>query len=77
MSLCDCERSHNGLGLAGRECDCPAGYNSLSISRLNELLDYATNYRTVSSRTAAIPEQAEAIHRLELAIRRAKRRRVT
>ena len=26
-SLCDCERSHNGLGLAGRDCDCPAGAN--------------------------------------------------
>lgn len=24
-NLCDCERSHNGIGLAGRECDCPAG----------------------------------------------------
>jgi hypothetical protein len=23
-NLCDCERSHNGLGMAGRECDCPA-----------------------------------------------------
>jgi hypothetical protein len=23
MALCDCERSHNGLGMAGRECDCP------------------------------------------------------
>ena len=24
---CDCERSHNGLGLTGRECDCPPGGN--------------------------------------------------
>lgn len=24
-NLCDCERSHNGFGMAGRECDCPAG----------------------------------------------------
>ena len=24
-SYCDCERSHNGIGLAGRKCDCPAG----------------------------------------------------
>ena len=23
--LCDCELSHNGFGMAGRECDCPAG----------------------------------------------------
>lgn len=23
MSVCDCERSHNGIGLGGRECDCP------------------------------------------------------
>jgi len=23
--LCDCERGHNGIGMAGRECDCPAG----------------------------------------------------
>jgi hypothetical protein len=22
MSICDCERSHNGLGVVGRECDC-------------------------------------------------------
>lgn len=22
MSVCDCERSHNGLGMSGRECDC-------------------------------------------------------
>ena len=25
VNLCDCERSANGIGLAGRECDCPAG----------------------------------------------------
>jgi hypothetical protein len=25
-SLCDCELSHNGLGMAGRGCDCPAGH---------------------------------------------------
>lgn len=25
MSLCDCELGHNGLGMAIRECDCPAG----------------------------------------------------
>jgi hypothetical protein len=24
-SICDCELSHNGLGMVGRECDCPAG----------------------------------------------------
>jgi RyR domain len=24
-NLCDCELSHNGLGMSGRECDCPAG----------------------------------------------------
>ncbi len=23
--VCDCELSHNGLGLMGRLCDCPAG----------------------------------------------------
>lgn len=23
--LCDCELSHNGFGMVGRECDCPAG----------------------------------------------------
>lgn len=23
LDLCDCERSHNGLGLRGRLCDCP------------------------------------------------------
>lgn len=22
MRLCDCERSHNGFGMVGRECDC-------------------------------------------------------
>ncbi len=22
MTICDCERSHNGCGMAGRECDC-------------------------------------------------------
>jgi hypothetical protein len=22
---CDCERSHNGLGIVGRKCDCPEG----------------------------------------------------
>lgn len=21
-TLCDCERGHNGFGMAGRECDC-------------------------------------------------------
>lgn len=29
-ALCDCERSHNGLGIVGRECDCPAGAAALS-----------------------------------------------
>ena len=24
-NLCDCVLSHNGLGIVGRECDCPAG----------------------------------------------------
>lgn len=24
-NLCDCERGHNGLGMGGGECDCPAG----------------------------------------------------
>jgi predicted nucleic acid-binding Zn-ribbon protein len=24
--ICDCELSHNGMGMTGRECDCPAGY---------------------------------------------------
>jgi hypothetical protein len=24
-NVCDCELSHNGLGMTGRECDCPAG----------------------------------------------------
>lgn len=24
-NLCDCELSHNGCGMSGRECDCPAG----------------------------------------------------
>jgi len=24
-NLCDCERSYNGFGISGRECDCPAG----------------------------------------------------
>jgi hypothetical protein len=23
-NICDCERSQNGLGMAGRECDCHA-----------------------------------------------------
>ena len=23
VKLCDCERGHNGMGMAGRECDCP------------------------------------------------------
>lgn len=23
-NLCDCERGHNGFGMAGRECDCQA-----------------------------------------------------
>lgn len=23
--MCDCELSHNGVGMVGRECDCPAG----------------------------------------------------
>ena len=24
VKLCDCERGHNGMGMTGRECDCPA-----------------------------------------------------
>ena len=27
-NICDCELAHNGLGLTGRECDCPAGAQS-------------------------------------------------
>ena len=26
MNICDCELAHNGMGMMGRECDCPAGY---------------------------------------------------
>lgn len=26
MSACDCERSHNGIGLAGRKCDCECAH---------------------------------------------------
>ena len=32
-NLCDCELSHNGMGMMGRECDCPAG-NAPSIPDL-------------------------------------------
>jgi hypothetical protein len=30
MSICDCELSHNGLGLSGRECDCPTGETKMT-----------------------------------------------
>jgi hypothetical protein len=30
-NLCDCERSHNGLGFSGRECDCPASTDVRSL----------------------------------------------
>lgn len=26
LDLCDCELSHNGMGMVGRECDCPIRY---------------------------------------------------
>jgi hypothetical protein len=26
LDLCDCELSHNGMGMVGRECDCPIHY---------------------------------------------------
>jgi hypothetical protein len=41
-NLCDCERSHNGIGLGGRECDCPAGVRNspqTSDSLLTECRD--------------------------------------
>lgn len=29
MPICDCELSHNGIGLSVRECDCPAGQEAI------------------------------------------------
>ena len=60
--LCDCERSHNGLGLAGRECDCPAGVrkspqisDTLLIDCRNELERLLFNQP--SNRTYALIER--------------------
>lgn len=36
MAICDCEKSHNGLGMAGRECDCEA---ICGLSRVDERAD--------------------------------------
>lgn len=33
QNLCDCELSHNGCGMSGRECDCPAGADFASIEQ--------------------------------------------
>lgn len=35
-SLCDCERSHNGLGLGSRTCDCPAGNPQRASNTLDD-----------------------------------------
>ena len=39
-NICDCERSHNGLGIAGRECDCPAGMDPDLREALETLSDF-------------------------------------
>lgn len=33
---CDCERSHNGIGLAGRECDCRPTREARPIEEYHE-----------------------------------------
>ena len=37
-NMCDCERGHNGLGIMGRECDCPAGATQSADSEAPALL---------------------------------------
>ena len=32
--MCDCELSHNGFGMSGRICDCPAGTRPVSLYEL-------------------------------------------
>lgn len=42
-NLCDCELSHNGLGIVGRECDCPASNKPQCDNANARLLDAAEN----------------------------------
>lgn len=37
-NMCDCERGHNGLGIMGRECDCPASATQSADSEAPALL---------------------------------------
>jgi hypothetical protein len=36
VRLCDCELGHNGMGIAGRVCDCPAGSEKCPDASMGE-----------------------------------------
>lgn len=58
MKLCDCERSHNGLGLAGRECDCPAIEDGWTDEQHQVAASYLTGPPSLASRVALLGQGA-------------------
>jgi hypothetical protein len=76
-NICDCERSHNGIGIAGRECDCPAGNPADAqgvepVELIERLLNRAANARREGTATALgdalhFEEAAQALRALSTA----------
>ena len=57
VPLCDCERGHNGLGMAGRPCDCIGPVSEIDL-RSAQLL--ALSFR-MKSRADACVERAGSV----------------
>lgn len=59
--FCDCERSHNGLGMAGRVCDCeevPAsstGHDALICAMIGTLWRLADIAKTYADYIQTVP----------------------
>jgi hypothetical protein len=64
VTLCDCERGHNGLGVVGRECDCRPRYLDASWKIACDLLEYFDSYKlgSVTPIAALIEKAMEAAY---------------
>ena len=56
--LCDCERSHNGLGLGGRPCDCQEDVVARLIRERDTALEASLQMK-VEWGDAPLPEDPE------------------
>lgn len=74
MRICDCERSHNGIGLGGRPCDCEeeqmAGHLQHLLDQKGPLEDHELEglrqwFETLKTDTELFGETDEDLHRMD------------